>query len=40
MKKTKLLIGVLDYFFVKHKIIGFILVLPIILIISLILILI
>jgi len=37
MKKIKFLLGVLDYFFIKNKIIGFILVLPIILIISLVL---
>jgi hypothetical protein len=37
MKKIKFLLSVLDYFFIKNKIIGFILVLPIILIISLVL---
>ena len=31
MKTLKILLGVLDYFFVKNKIIGFILVLPILL---------
>lgn len=36
MKKLKLLKGAFEYFFIKNKIIGFILVLPIILIISLI----
>ena len=35
MKTLKILLGVLDYFFVKNKIIGFILVLPMIIIISL-----
>lgn len=37
MNKKKFLLGVLDYFFIKNKIISFILVLPVILIISLIL---
>ena len=36
MNKLKLLKGAFKYFFIKNKIIGFILVLPIILIISLI----
>jgi len=36
MNKLKLLKGAFEYFFIKNKIIGFILVLPIILIISLI----
>jgi len=33
MKVTKLIIGIIDYFFIKNKIIGLIILIPIILII-------
>tara|TARA_A100001011_G_scaffold270990_1_gene280226 strand:- start:9676 stop:9798 length:123 start_codon:yes stop_codon:yes gene_type:complete len=36
MKKNRIFLGVIDYFFIKNKIIGFIIILMIVMIVSLI----
>ena len=36
MKKNKIFLGIIDYFFIKNKIIGFIIILMIVMIVSLI----